>query len=211
MRPEAFECVDMASSNGALPLRSSQRFSVSSSRVRLILLAGLAAAVGGPQLVLAGYALASAEIRAAILSRPVVAFELAAAMVFWIGLFALPLMALLQRLAWRRDVEITSRDVAVSDSRSFGGGAWTAPLASYTGVAHHLRTSLSGTRHEMVLEHPDSARSVLLMVTEHISEADVARMSRLLGLPPVPARELYRLRGCKDLATKAALLVSVAA
>ncbi len=194
MRPEAFERVELSSGPYALPLRSSQGAAKRSSNiVHFGLLSCLAALVVVPQLALAVHALALPDIRALILDRPLMAFELAAAMSFWIAMFAWPLRRLYYRLTWRRDVEITEQNVAVRDDRPFNGSVWSAPLASYKGVAHNVRTSLSTTRHELVLVHPDSERSVLLLIAEHISETDIARMSQLLGLPQVPAKELYRI------------------
>ena len=211
MRPEAFERVELAINNGALPLRSAQGSPQSSSFVRLAGLALLAAAIVVPQLALAGYALASPEIRAAILTQPVAAFQFAAALLFWLALFGWPLKALYPRLTWRRDVEITSEQVAVRDSRAFGRGAWSAPLSSYSGVAHHVRASLSGTRHELILVHPDRAKSVLLLVAEHITDAEVQRMSRLVGRPTVPAGVLYRLWQKRESATNDRQWMPVAA
>ncbi|MEQ1653073.1 MAG: hypothetical protein ABL897_11335 [Hyphomicrobium sp.] len=200
MRPDSFERVDILSEPEVFPLRSIQGAATAPSLLHLALLSGLAAVVVLPQLGLAGYALASPDVRQLIVGQPLVAFQLAAAMLFWVGLFAWPLRALFARLTWRRSVEITRENVAVFDRRTFGGSNWTAPLHDYKGVAHHIRSSLSGTRHELVLVHPDSDRSVLLMTAEHISEADISRMTRLLGLPAVPARELYWLasRGQSD-------------
>ena len=212
MRPEAFEYVAVANTGGSFPLRSSQGSSASSSLLRLTLVSSLAVLIVLSQLWLAVQALTSPDIRSAILARPIAAFELGVALAFWIGLFYWPLSALFKRVTWRRDVEITAERVAVRDIRTLGGGVWTAPLASYTGIAHHVRTSLSGTRHELILVHPTSARSVLLMVAEHIADADVARMSRLLGLPHVPAGDLHRLRAGTDTAKiDVSLLVPAAA
>lgn len=193
MRPDSFERVDILSEPEAFPLRSRQGAATAPSLLHLALLSVLAAAVVLPQVGFAGYALSLPDVRHLIAGQPLVAVQLAAAMLFWVGLFAWPLRALFTRLTWRRSVEITRENVAVFDQRTFGGSNWTAPLHDYKGVAHHIRSSLSGTRHELVLVHPDSDRSVLLMTAEHISEADINRMTRLLGLPTVPARELYRL------------------
>jgi hypothetical protein len=193
MRPEAFERVDLSSGPYALPLRSSQGAAKRSSNiVHIGLLSCLAALVVVPQLALAAHALAIPDIRALILDRPLMAFELATAVSFWIAMFAWPLRRLYHRLTWRRDVEITGLNVAVRDERAFSGKVWSAPLASYKGIAHNVRTSLSTTRHELVLVHPEPDRSVLLLIAEHISESDIARMSQLLGLPHVSAKELYR-------------------
>jgi hypothetical protein len=59
------------------------------------------------------------------------------------------------------------------------------------GLAHHIRASLSGARHEIVLVHPDRARSVLLAFDAQVREADLKAMAAQLGLPVVPASLIY--------------------
>jgi hypothetical protein len=194
MRPEAFERIDVAAGGENLPLRSVHCAARASSLMHLISLSCLAAAVVGPQLWLAGYAVLSDDIRPVILGRPLIAFQLAVAILFWVGLFAWPLRRLYTRLMHSRSVEITSDSVSVAESRSFASTTWTAPLQSYTGIAHHIRSSLAGTRHELVLVHPDAARSVLLMTAAHLSDGDISRMTRLLNLPQIAAGALYRPR-----------------
>jgi hypothetical protein len=191
MRPEAFECVDVTSELGAFPLRSLQSAPRAPGLLHLGLMSTLAALVVLPQIGLAGYALQSPAIRQAILNQPLVAFQLGAALAFWIGIFAWPLKGLANRLGYRRTVEITRTQVAVSDTRALGASTWSEPLASYQGVAHHIRSSLSGTRHELVLVHADANRSVLLAAAEQITDAEIGRMTRLLALPQVQASEMY--------------------
>jgi hypothetical protein len=194
MRPEAFECVEVISGPASFPICSRQGSARAPSIIHLTLMASLATVIVTPQIGVAVYALQSPDIRQTILDQPLVAFQLAVAMAFWIGLFAWPLKGLFDRLTWRRGVEITQDRVNVADTRALGVSQWSAPLSSYTGVAHHVRSSLSGTRHELVLVHEDAARSVLLMAGNHISEAEIAGMTRLLRLPQVPARALYARR-----------------
>lgn len=191
MRPEAFECVDVTSGFDAFPLRSQQGVPRSPGFLHLGLLSSLAALVVLPQIGLAGYALASSEIRQMIAGQPLVAFQLAAALAFWIGIFAWPLNGLINRLTCRRAVEITRDQVSVTDTRANGCSTWSEPLAAYRGVAHHIRSSLAGTRHELVLVHSDARRSVLLTTADQITDADIGRMTRLLRLPQVPASEMY--------------------
>ena len=80
----------------------------------------------------------------------------------------------------------------------FAGKIWEEPVARYTGVAHHIRTSLSGTRHELVLAHPDRARSILISAAPDISQDDVDRICTLLGRAEISSRELYSVRGLRD-------------
>ncbi len=191
MRPEAFERVELLSAAGEFPIQTSQTSKRWSEIIRLALLAGLAGVVVLPQIALAAFTLSNDETRALILERPLMTAELAVAMAFWIGLFVWPLRRLHARVNGRRNVEISRLSVAVRDEKLLGTETWTAPLASYTGVAHHVRASLSGSRDELILVHPDRARSVLLMVSEHISDADIQRFTRLLGLPQIAARHTH--------------------
>lgn len=194
MRPEAFERVEVTAGPEMLPFRSVQDAATAPSLMRLTLFSCLAVIGVVPQLGLAGFALTSPDIRLIILERPMVAVQLAVGMVFWLALFAWPLRSLFARLTWRRTVEISRHEVSVADTRSFGNTVWTAPLRSYKGVAHHIRSSMSGTRHELVLVHDDAKRSVLLMTAPVIADADIARMTRLLDLPQITAAEMYGLR-----------------
>lgn len=190
MRPEAFESVELLSAAGEFPIQSSQTSERWSEIIRLALLSVLAGAVVLPQIALAVYALSNPDTRALILDRPVMTAELAVALVFWIGLFAWPLRRLHARVNGRRKVEISRLSVSVRDEKLLKTVTWSAPLSSYRGVAHQVRASLSGSRHELVLVHPDQAQSVLLMVSEHIAETDIQRFTRLLGLPQIQANEI---------------------
>jgi hypothetical protein len=183
MRPEAFERVELLSAAGEFPIHSAQTSKRWSEIIRLVVLTGLAATIVLPQIALALYALGNPETRTLILAKPLMTAELAVALVFWIALFAWPLRRLLARVNGRRKVEISRLIVAVRDEKLLKTDTWSAPLASYTGVSHQIRASVSGSRHELILVHPDKSRSVLLMVAEHISEADIQRFTRLLGLP----------------------------
>jgi hypothetical protein len=69
--------------------------------------------------------------------------------------------------------------------------SFETPLASYAGVAHHIRASLSGNRHELILVHPDPARTVLVAVAPRFGESDIQRLCLLLGHREVPAKALY--------------------
>lgn len=177
-----------------MPIQSSQTAPRAANAVHLSLMSLLAGLIVLPQIAFAIYVLTSPQLRSVIAGQPLIALQLAVALIVWIALFALPLSGLFARLTWRRSVEITPEHVAVSDDGAFGTTNWTAPLASYRGVAHHIRSSLSGNRHELILVHPDPHHSVLLLVAEHISETDIARMANLLRMPQIPASELYRVR-----------------
>ena len=78
--------------------------------------------------------------------------------------------------------------VSVSDCAVLGSRSWQAPLEEFSGIAHWVRSSLSGVRHELHLVHPDPRKSLLIHRADHISQATIDAAGALLGLPPVPAR-----------------------
>lgn len=183
MRAEAFELVEVLTPEGTLPLRSRQSSPKTQTMFHLVVLALLAALCIAPQIWLALEALKSNSFRQSLVEHPGVAAELLIAFLFWTGLCAWPLMRIARRIARRRDIEITTGGVTVTETRTLGSERWHAPLNSYSGVAHRIRTTVSGARHELLLEHRLRSRSVILMVSEHIGERDVARMSQVLGVP----------------------------
>jgi hypothetical protein len=194
MRFDRFDRVDVADTNGSLPLKSNQDSASVGQTVKFGLLAMLAASIVTPLYGLAIYGLSDGAVRQQIAERPLVALQIAIALAFWAFLFGWPLKQLFSRLVARRTVQISEAGVAVADRHAFGATRWKAPLDEYLGIAHHIRSSLSGNRHEVVLVHPDRRKSVSLMIAEHISEQDLVRFAALLRMPQIPATDIARLR-----------------
>ncbi|MET0409417.1 MAG: hypothetical protein ABW006_13725 [Hyphomicrobium sp.] len=161
----------------------------------LVLMTVLAALIVLPQLGFAVYALSSPEVRNALILHPVVAVELALALVFWAGLIVWPLRKLVMALISDRLVDIRDGDVKVVDRTPFSTSLWQTPLASFEGVALHSRSSLSGVRQEAILIHPNRSRSIILMAAERIDSFEFDRLCRALNMPVVPAEWLYDLKG----------------
>jgi hypothetical protein len=132
---------------------------------------------------------APAQARALNIS-PVTALQLLAALALWTALFVVPLARILSRLGRRRAVRIEDGVVHLAARGPLRVRHSTLALRAYDGVAHRVRTTMSGTRHEVVLMHANPAQSVLLAVENRISDADVERIARALGLPVVSGREL---------------------
>ena len=82
----------------------------------------------------------------------------------------------------------------VEEGSPFGSWTWSEPLSAYAGVAHHVRASLSGTRHELILVHPEREKSVLLSVAPRTTQAEVNRVINLLGSFEIPPSALYRFK-----------------
>jgi hypothetical protein len=140
-------------------------------------------------------ALLSPSARALIEQHPVQTLEILFAVAFLIFLVGLPAKRLIDRLASTRTVKIGNGTVTVTESGYFHNWTWSVPLASYSGVAHHVRASLSGARHELILVHPVWEKSILLSVAPRTSQSEVERVASLLGHKEIPPAELYRFKG----------------
>ncbi|MGE0629065.1 MAG: hypothetical protein AB7O43_14670, partial [Hyphomicrobiaceae bacterium] len=55
--------------------------------------------------------------------------------------------------------------------------------------------TLSGTRHELILQHANRAANVLLSIGTDGPELGEEHFGRLLGMPQLPAGALYARRG----------------
>ncbi len=189
---ETFDTVETTAPPDGCVWRSEQRNSTLARLPGVTLLSALAGLIVAPQIALAAYALGDAQSRATIAQDPIVAVQLAIALIFWFGLVIWPLRRGLSRLSQRRVLTIDATTVIVDETNLFGRRRWSEPLASYRGLTHHVRSSLSGLRHELVLVHPDRARSLLVAAAEHMSDADVDLVRSHLRVGPVTPDELYR-------------------
>jgi hypothetical protein len=188
----------------AMPIHLTQKCSQRTAAVMLSLAVPAIIVIGSVAAIVA-QALLAPSARALILQHPAQALEIVFAVGFLIYLVALPAKRLLDRLATTRTVEIADGTVTVTEGGYFRNWAWSAPLASYAGLAHHVRASLSGARHELILVHPEREKSVLLSVAPRTSENEVERVATLLGHKQIPAGELYRFKGLRARMTTAPL------
>jgi len=191
MRRQGFEVIEVSSGPYSLPIILRQTNAKLARLPGLVLLGILAALIVGPQLAFAAYAVASPEVRHAMITHPVVAIELALALVFWVGLIVWPLRNILLALLSDRIVDIRDGEVKVVDRTAFSKTLWRMPLKAYEGVAVHIRSSLSGVRQEAVLVHPDRNRSIILMTGEHIGAQELEELRNLLSLPCAPAERRF--------------------
>ena len=188
-----------------LPLRLAQTCSQRAATALLVLV--VPAALGGTFAALAVVfqALLAPDARAVVEQHPTLGLEILFAIAFILYLLALPTRRLVARLSTTRTVEIADGLVSVTEGGHFRSWTWVAPLASFAGVAHHVRASLSGTRHELILVHPTRAISVLLSVAPRTSQSEVDRVATLLGHKEIPPSELYRFKALWPRMTPASL------
>lgn len=200
-----FETIEPPAPLASLPARIVQ----SSPRVRTTLsLAALsvtALATAAPFAAVLAHLVATPEARSLISEQPAAVLQLAFGLVVWTVLLGWPLTRLTRRLTTRRVVTLTPGYVAVEETRLTGTSTWTLPTSAFTGLAHHVRASVSGVRHELVLRHADPARTVLIAVAPRFSQSEVERMCSLLDVEEIPARLLYERDADRKYASYAAL------
>jgi hypothetical protein len=194
MPPAAFEFSSPAPDFDRLPIALEQRCSRLGATARLLLLVPALLSLVVPLVLVAARAAEVPATLSVLADKPLAAIELAFALALWTILFVLPIKGLIGRFACARSVRIDPGRVAVTEHTLFGTRAWEAELLEYCGVAHHVRTSLSGTRRELILVHPVRDKSVLLYAAEQISETMVRDVATLLGLKEISGSELYRIR-----------------
>lgn len=81
--------------------------------------------------------------------------------------------------------------VTVEDRSLAGRDTWSEAVSNFNGVAHHVRASLSGSRHELILVHTEPEKSILLSTKPLISDRETSEMAIALGQRVVHARSLY--------------------
>lgn len=191
MSQSAFDVIVSDPLFTGLPLRVEQRPSRASGLIMLALLVPALVTLMVPVGLLAAFAAPAVSIAA---DNPVAAAQALLGLCMWTALFALPAKRIIQRFGRGRKIHIEAGLVTVSEQGAIRSRVWSAPLAEFSGLAHHVRATLSGLHHELILVHPERAKSVLLHTADHMSEATIERATALLGLPQVHPRELYRFR-----------------
>lgn len=177
----------------SLPIRIRQ----SPSRPTCLLMLGLvlpaAAAFLSPFVLLAGHLVGDAGTREVMAGHPGIALRLALALGIWAALFGWPIKRLVRGLFGDQTVEITAQGVTVTDHGPLGARVWHADMSEFRGVSHHIRASLSGSRHELVLAHPKPSRSVVLAAASRLDQSEIDNFAKVLGHVEISSRDLYRL------------------
>ncbi len=186
-----FDKIAPATNFESLPIAFIGTSSRGSAVTRLLLLVPAMAILFVPLSLVIAHAQGEPSALDTVAARPISAVQVALGIAIWCGMFLLPLREIIMRLGSQRTVRIDSETVDVTEKTPFGTTTWQASLKDYAGIAHHVRTSLSGTRHELILVNKSAARNVLIAVADRIPQSTLDRAKELLGLPEVPARALY--------------------
>jgi hypothetical protein len=130
--------------------------------------------------------------------RPLAALQTIAGLSLCAVLLLMPALRGLARLWVRQDVHVSPEGVEILRHTPLGIARQCVPLNHYQGIAHHIRASLSGLTHEIILVHPNSAFSVTLLSAEHVTQAMLDEYKSLFSLPEIPARAIYEGGDRKD-------------
>ncbi len=194
MARHTFETIDPPALVSSLPARIEQ----SSPRIRtivsLVALTVAAIAIVAPFAAVFAHLVATPHARTLMIEQPGSVLQLAFGLVVWTVLLGVPAQRLTRRLTVRRVVSLTAGYISVEETGLFGATVWTLPTSAFTGLAHHVRASVSGVRHELVLRHDDPSRTVLIALAPRFTQSDVERICSLLDVREIPARMLYERR-----------------
>jgi hypothetical protein len=173
------------------PVRVEHRSSQAGAVLLLVLLMPMLTLLIAPAALV--IVLAPQDVAVAVDHHPALAALLAMGIAMSAALFLVPVKRIVMRFGRRRRVTITRDRVMVADANLFAATRWSVPLAEFDGIARHVRTTLSGVRHELVLVHPTRARSIILHYAVHgIDHLTVKRIAHLLRLPELAPGALYR-------------------
>jgi hypothetical protein len=174
-----------------LPLSFVQNASRTAAALTFLLVLPLLAVLATPVALILSFA--AADTAHAIGDKPVAVGVLVLGLALLLAAFLVPTLRLTRKLWHTRSVCVVPDRVTVSETGLFSAKVWSAPLSDFSGIAHHVRTTFSGMRQELVLVHRDRRHTVPLHTADNISHATIERAAALLGLPQLPARELYRV------------------
>ncbi len=192
MRISAVHRISPAAAPLALPLSLEQSPSRRSALVVLVLLLPIAALLLSPFVLLATGLVEDPLLRQTLAGRPASALQILCGLAFWAILLGWPIKRVFDGLTKNRTVQIANGMIDVSDTGLLGTRDWQAPLTSFSGIAHHVRASRSGVRHELILVHPDRRQSVLLAMADRMHQSQVDQAVHMLGLPEIPPSSVYR-------------------
>lgn len=189
MHAAAFETIEPNTPVTGLPLTLSQATSPASPLLLVALALPAAIAALAPFCLIAAHAAQNTQI---FVERPQHSLQVVMALLAWALLFGWPIARRARRISSHRQLTINHSRVTVCETSLLSKSIWCEPLNSYLGLAHHVRASLSGTRHELLLIHPNPTRSLLLRTADKISQNEIDTTAFLLGCREIAPQVFYR-------------------
>lgn len=159
----------------------------------LALLTPVAAVTAIPFLAAAAHATSDPNAIGLIADHPTLTLQFAAGLLLWTLLFVLPARRCIARLAHNRTINIEGAEVVVNDHRLWSNRQWREDMKNFEGLTHFTRTSASLVREELILVHPNRAKSLILALAPSITQSEIDAAYRRFELPEIPARRLFQI------------------
>lgn len=194
MRIATIDRIDVSVTTQGIPVEFQQLPAKSKALGLIVLSAAAFAALLTPPSLIALDFMSNPRATTALIERPLSTSLLTVGMLVGLALLYFPLRAGISRLGNRCKVRLEHGMVTVDEVTLTGRQQWSLPFNQFCGVSHHIRATLSGPRHEIILVHPDRSKDVLLQLGSRPPELGADHYAKLLGLPEVHAKELYGRR-----------------
>lgn len=163
-----------------LPAKVRQRASFSAPALFLAVLIPACLTLTAPFLAFGVYAINAPEVaQKAVTAQPIAALQAILGLLTWTALWAIPIHRNIQKISCSRDIEFAENSVRVREKHLFGQHTWSCKYSEFKGLSLQARTSLSQTRHELNLLHPDPRKSLMLLCAREISAQDVKRVAEM--------------------------------
>lgn len=153
----------------------------------------------GPLAILIAHLATDPAAFALVMLRPDSSLIALLGLTAWLLVFGWPMARVLATIGSSRHIIIAEGVITVRDRQFLNQTQWSQPVAAYTGVAHRVTTSLSGTRHELILVHPVPAHSILLATGPKISQTEIDSVAQVLDCREIAAPAPYRLAQGREL------------
>lgn len=127
------------------------------------------------------------------LAQPVATLQIVTGVMLLAALVLVPVRRLIAGMGGG-SIEIDGGIVRVAERGLFSSRSFNEPLDAYSGIAHRVRTTLSGLHHELVLVHPDARRDVVIVLDRMAPAASPALVMQRLGLPEIAPGDIARRR-----------------
>jgi hypothetical protein len=146
----------------------------------------------GGMFLLTSEAVSKPEAVSRALAQPLATFQIVVGILMLAALLLVPARRLVAGIGRAGIVEIDGKLVQVAEKGLLSTRQFSEPLEAYRGVAHRIRTSVSGIHHELVLVHPDARRDVVIALDGMDPAMTPAAMIFRLGLPEITGSEIAR-------------------
>lgn len=148
----------------------------------------------GGMFLLTSEAMSKPDAVSRALAQPLSTLQIVVGILTLSALLLIPARRMVAGVGRAGIVEIDGSVVKVAEKGFLSKRQFSEPLEAYRGVAHRIRTTVSGIQHELVLAHPDARRDVVIALDGTDPTMTPAAVIARLGLPEITGGEFARCR-----------------